>query len=648
MSHGGRWRIGLMLALIATTVRLAWTLAVPTIPVGDFATYRESAIYLAEFGHLDAGFVYMPGLIWLLAVLHALGGEVLAAKMLGVLFGGLAAWPLYIVASRLLVNGQRSQPGQAGLSEQPGRPGLPVQPDLTGVARSSGGAALVAGLGYALWPAGIALSSVIGTDIPTAAIILLALSLLCSWGDTRPLLASAAFGAAMGVAAYFRAVALPLAILSATYWWVRRVGLRATIGRTALAMSLTVLLLLPWGLRNRRQSGEFYLTDSHGGITALMGNDPNTEGTYSRSLGAMFLRLTGRTFLTEPHRETDRVAYRLAVQFMKFDPAWTCAMVALRIERLFAPERGLLYWSVYRPGVVPPATAAWFNQHRPVITALADWYYLLFVFCLCAGLAFAVVDRRWSVLVPLPFALTLAVTYALFVAEPRYRVTTEVLLFPIAGFGAWRFGGAAVLVAQRWWRIAARRSRIASVVGPPSGRDEAPDADAPRGLAATAATVAFVIVGSLALGRGGAALRTRHRWAATVWQVDGRPELALWRGGTSVGGPSPVWGAPPGAVLRIGPGQGRVDAEIILPDIKSARGSFQMEASLGWRGAEPGGASVTIGGVSVDSHAIAVRGSIEQTRGPLRIGAHLDRPAGADGFLEVVISEVTLTTAGAP
>jgi hypothetical protein len=57
----GRWRIGLALVLLATAVRVLWALAVPTIPVGDFATSRESAMQLAELGRLDHGFVYMPG-----------------------------------------------------------------------------------------------------------------------------------------------------------------------------------------------------------------------------------------------------------------------------------------------------------------------------------------------------------------------------------------------------------------------------------------------------------------------------------------------------------------------------------------------------------------------------------------------------------
>ena len=66
-------------------------LAVPTVPVSDFAMYRESANYLSEFGHLDHGFIYMPGFVAALAWVQDAGGGLLAQKMLGVLTGTLAA-----------------------------------------------------------------------------------------------------------------------------------------------------------------------------------------------------------------------------------------------------------------------------------------------------------------------------------------------------------------------------------------------------------------------------------------------------------------------------------------------------------------------------------------------------------------------------
>ena len=38
---------GAALVALATAARLGWVLAVPTVPVSDFAMYRESANYLS-------------------------------------------------------------------------------------------------------------------------------------------------------------------------------------------------------------------------------------------------------------------------------------------------------------------------------------------------------------------------------------------------------------------------------------------------------------------------------------------------------------------------------------------------------------------------------------------------------------------------
>src|SRR5262245_16271885 len=83
------WIWGGALVLLATAVRLGWVLTVPTVPVSDFAMYRESANYLSEFGSLDSGFIYMPGFVALLAWIKDAGGDLLAQKMPGVVFGGL-------------------------------------------------------------------------------------------------------------------------------------------------------------------------------------------------------------------------------------------------------------------------------------------------------------------------------------------------------------------------------------------------------------------------------------------------------------------------------------------------------------------------------------------------------------------------------
>src|SRR5258708_19611386 len=126
-----RW--GVVVTVLATALRLVWVLAVPTVPVSDFAMYRESANYLSEFGHLDHGFIYMPGFVALLAWIKDLGGDLVAQKMPGVVFGGLGAAGLYV---------------------------------LTVQAFESRRVAIMATLGYALCPAGTAMATVVGPAVP--------------------------------------------------------------------------------------------------------------------------------------------------------------------------------------------------------------------------------------------------------------------------------------------------------------------------------------------------------------------------------------------------------------------------------------------------------------------------------------------------
>ncbi len=450
----GRLYAALALTLLATALRVVWVLKVPTIAVGDFAMYRESAHYLAEHGRLDSGFIYMPGLVLLLAAVHALGGEILAAKLLGALFGGLAAAPLYVLTAHvMLVRASEREPR----AHDDGR--------WLGRVVTASPAAFAATLLYAVWPAGIALASVVGTDVPAGALLLLAFALLFAWGREHPLRAAIAFGAAMGLAAYFRAVALPLGVLSAGVLVVHpreRAGGGLADGAGAghhLAGAVSVGGAQPAQQRRaalhrqprRHHGADGELPQQRGDLRALAEHDvPRAGGRPFLSVGAA------------PRDRPDRVRHGEAVDRVsagvdrRHDGAADRAAVraGARVAVLVGvPAR-----------VLPRHLADWFGVWRRDVTTWVDDYYLVFVALVVVGIGFASAERRWAMAVPIACGLMLVATYALFVAEPRYRVTTEMLLFPAAGLGlarlvrlSWRLGAgmAAALARRKSWRAAA-------------------------------------------------------------------------------------------------------------------------------------------------------------------------------------------------
>jgi hypothetical protein len=526
---------GAALVGLATAARLVWVLSVPTVPVSDFAMYRESANYLSEFGRLDPGFIYMPGFVALLAALKNLGGDLLAQKLLGVFFGAMGAAGLFVVTWKLVdegVDGEVDSDRAVALSRW--RRFCPCPH-----------AALATAI-YALWPAGVAMSSVVGTDVPAAALIITALAVLVTFGRARPWTAALTFGAAMGLAAWVRAVALPLSVLSLGYWLALRLRLGRALVLTAAGLAAALVVLSPWAIRHLRQSGSLYFTDDHGGITALIGANPNSEGTYTRALNRLFKDVTGRGVLDEPHHATDQAAYAIVREWTRFEPRYTLGMILLKADRLFDPEIRLLYWPIFRPGALVGSRGAWFAAHHGTIETLADGFGLAVTGLALAGIAVALARRRWTLLALLPFQLALAATYAIFFAEPRYRLPIEMLAFPFVALALGELAAFGLAVGRR-----CRDDVLLSL----------------RALGPALVLVTLWRILWPAILEEGGALRDRHRWAATEATFQQASEsgtrLLLWRPAAPFSAISPIEGAPSGLHLRTG-GGGSARAQVRL------------------------------------------------------------------------------------
>src|SRR5664279_318827 len=458
---------------LAAFLRVLWVLWVPTKPVGDFAMYVESAAHLASHGSFDSEYIFMPGYIFLIAPVQALGGGWLATKLVGAVLGGLGAGAVFGITRR-----------------------------LTNSART----ALVAGLLYAFWPAGIAIASVTGTDMPAAVLVVVAVYFLVRFSEQRPLLAALLFGLFTGLGAFIRAIVIPLAALAVLAFRAQGRSWKTAIGYTAVASATAMLLLSPWMLRNRLRYDEAFLTDSHGGHTALVGANPNTDGCYSRSLNRMYRDATGFTMLAEPHRQADHAALAIAKEWTAFEPLFSLGLLGSKAERLLVHERALLYWPIFRAGVLPEPQHGFFARHRSFLEGVADWFWLTLLALALMGMGLAYARRQWLALALLPQIVALMALYTLIFAEPRYRLPIAMLMMPMAAMALAWLGNMTVSVARhalptRWKRETA--------------------------LAFGLATVVLVAAPTLAWAAG--RLREHHRWAVSECEVAGKIHLCQWR-----------------------------------------------------------------------------------------------------------------------
>lgn len=591
--------MALVLTAVAIAVRLAWVLLVPTRPVGDFAMYIESARYLVEHHSFDPEFIYMPGYVFLVAAVDALGGGLTAIKMIGVAAGGLATAAVYGTARAVF-----------------GR-----------------GAAILAGLLCALWPAGIAVSSVTGTDMPAAALLALAVWLLARNAGRRPLGAPLLFGAALGLAAYVRAVALPLAFLAAPHFRARGARWLHVATRSLAAVAVAFVVLLPWGLRNRHLYGEFFLTDSHGGHTALVGANPDSDGAYSRSLNRLFSEGTGYALFAPPHRQADRAAYALAKAWTAFEPKYALGLLAAKAERLLGNERALLYWPLYRQSVL--AEGNWFDLHRAGIERLTDDWWTLVVAAAALGVVAAAARRSWPALTLLPFPLALTALYAVFFAEARYQLAIVVLMLPFAGAGLdWMATCARDLVRPAGQGV---RWRVAR-----------------EGLAALLA-LTLIFCGWPRLVAAGTGLRDRYRWAVCVCEIAGARRLCNFRATAPPPGQgtSPLRGVWDGFGLRTSPERAAAATDLDLPPGRyriSARveavGSTTAPVGLA---AAPGRVDLAVSGARLAQASwpttaapITLAGVVVHGGGALRIElqAQRERPSRTDGAPTLWVSAI--------
>jgi 4-hydroxybenzoate polyprenyltransferase/phosphoserine phosphatase/4-amino-4-deoxy-L-arabinose transferase-like glycosyltransferase len=381
------------LVALALALRILWALAVPVRPVSDSAAYDVFARGLAA-GQGYGWKAGEPSAYW----------PVGTAAAYGALYAVFGVSPIPVVIFNLLLGGA-----------------LVLLTAL--IAREWFGerAGLIAGLATALWPSLIAFTTVIASELPFIALLLLGVLL---W-RRRSAVSAVAPGLVFAAAALLRPQALVIPAVLALGDLLRREPARATLARAGIACAVMAAAILPWSLRNQRELGSFVLISTNGGANLWMGNSPGTQGAYM-PLPAWTIGMDEVT--------RDRELGRAAGAYIRAQPG---AFAARTLKKLVTLHDRETIGALWNPGLRERYGAGAERAFKGVATVF--WWAAL-----ALGLAGAAVllaregFRAWAGHPAVAIWACLAATHAVIVVQDRYHFPAIPLVAALAGLALQR------------------------------------------------------------------------------------------------------------------------------------------------------------------------------------------------------------------
>jgi hypothetical protein len=413
--------------LIALGVRLGWGLTRPTSDAAidalpdqrEYLTLAQNLLHGRGLSFIDKRFsdtVYAfrtPGYPLFVA---ACGANIRAVRAAQAAFDTLSVLGVFLLASQLCAVEQRSRlPALAALI-------VAINPFLvyfTGLILSETlfAALIVWGMALLVRGGGGRATTWAGACTWLAGGLLLALSVLM-----RP--SAVALPIVLGIAAAFVNRTTPQAYqppAGKAARWPFPVGMTMVL--------LTLLVLLPWSLRNLNMLKRWVWLDTNGGITLYDGYNPDATGGSDQ-------RFVTREPELQVLGEVDRSDYltQKALWYARTHPRRDFELATAKLARTWSPV---------------PLSAEF---ARPSYRIIALAYSLPLDVLVVLGLLFGRLPRAAKVLLLLP-AIYFGTVHALTVGSLRYRIPAEPPMAVIAAglFGAWSSAGDA-------WRRVGRES----------------------------------------------------------------------------------------------------------------------------------------------------------------------------------------------
>ena len=417
--------------LLALVLRLAWIAYAHPNPndgrFDDTLFYDHAAQslaagkgYLGFFNAQTAG--WPPGYPLLLAGIYKVAGhDFLAPRLLNVFAGVATCLLIYLVGARVFD-------------------------------RRTG---LIAAFLLAVFPSHIYRTTLLMTEVLTAAVVTLLAFLLLRWvmregGPSR--LQAVALGVLFGAFALMRGEALAFVPVALIVWKLAVPSWRRFAGGAALMLATMVLAVAPWTVRNAITMDAFIPVASGLGHTFLAGHQNDPYAPYSVFPEA---KITEQySYLPYPEREikVEREALRQGIDFAKSHPGYEARLVFEKLYNMYKVDDDALPW--IGGGWIDASKAPWLQGSwvqsldkvgTPVVTIppaaernwkdLANGYYFAILLLALVGvpLSFAVRDKKKLLLVMLVAAWT--ALHLVFIPGSRYHAP----LLPL--FALWAAAG---------------------------------------------------------------------------------------------------------------------------------------------------------------------------------------------------------------
>jgi 4-amino-4-deoxy-L-arabinose transferase-like glycosyltransferase len=195
-----------------------------------------------------------------------------------------------------------------------------------------------------IYPNQIGYVPALATEVLYSALLLLAIFVTIRAKTRAELLLA---GIVFGLATLTKAQSLFVPAVLFFAWWLAAAARSrrfSCLGKVAIIYAVMALVICPWTLRNYWTFGEFVLISTNGGGTLLSGNNPSAFGDYTVN-DALVQQVPNDV---AGQVGNDRLATRLALQWIRDNPIAFAILIPKKIWRLWVPD-GESEWS-YQAG----------------------------------------------------------------------------------------------------------------------------------------------------------------------------------------------------------------------------------------------------------------------------------------------------------